>query len=130
MGRIRYSKAELETLDSLPNAPGMLAPLLLGDADTYHAVAKGSSFDNTDSQTAMDSFAYRNNQQAYPGLQTRRYCMPGEFLRLSVGMTEPCKDVLCIGDAKALPDYDSSIYWHRWCALSELVLAPFDAMLS
>ena len=98
MGRIRYSKAELKTMDTFPVTSGVLALLLLRDADIYHAVAKSSSYQITDSKPALDS---RKNQQA-PGQQTRRYCMPGKFLGLSVEVTEPCSDVLGTDDAKAL----------------------------
>ena len=98
VGRIRYSKAELATMDTYPVTTGMLALLLLRDADTYHAVAKGSSYHSTDSKAALDS---RNSQQASPGPQPRRCCMPGESLRLSVEVKEPCSEVLGTGDAKA-----------------------------
>ena len=99
VGRIRYSKAELKTMDTLRDTSGVLALLRLRDADTYHAVAKGSSYHSTDSKAALDS---RNNQQASPGPHTRRYCVPGEFLRLSVEVTESCSDVLGSGTPKAL----------------------------
>ena len=99
VGRIRYSKAELKTMDIFPIMSGVLELLLLRDADTYHAVAKGSSCHDTDSKAALNS---RKKQQASPGLQTVRYGVPGEFLWLSVEVTESCSDVLGTGNAKAL----------------------------
>ena len=99
VGRIRYSKAELKTIKTSLDTSGVLALLLLRDADAYHAVAKGSNYYSTDSKAALDS---RNNQQASPGLQTRRYGVPGEPLWLLVEATEPCSDVLGTGNAKAL----------------------------